>query len=68
MLNLRPSDGMMGSRVFVSAGLFLLGLVTVLAQSNSPNQGRGSLIRVIYVNDGTLKIKFNFLDVLCWRV
>lgn len=45
----------MDSRGFVSAGLFLFALVTVCAQSNSPNQGRGSLIRVIHVNNRTLK-------------
>lgn len=59
----------MDSRGFVSAGLLLFALVTVCAQTNSPNQGRGSLIRVIYVNNRTLKkMMFNCLYVICWRV
>lgn len=44
----------MDSRAFVSVGLLLFGLVTVVAQSNSANQGRGSLICVVQGNNGIL--------------
>lgn len=39
----------MDSRVFVPGVLLLFGFLTVFAQSNSPDQGRGLLIRVLRV-------------------
>ncbi|XP_003962807.2 PTTG1 interacting protein a isoform X1 [Takifugu rubripes] len=38
VFNLRQGGGVMDSRVFVPSVLLLFGLVTVFAQSNSPNQ------------------------------
>uniref|UniRef100_H3DIK6 PTTG1 interacting protein n=1 Tax=Tetraodon nigroviridis TaxID=99883 RepID=H3DIK6_TETNG len=37
-LNRRPTGGLMDSRLFISAGLLLLGLATVVAESNPPGQ------------------------------
>lgn len=51
----------MDPRVFVSAGLLLFGLVTVAAQSNSANEGRGLLICFVRVNDGAIKNEVELL-------